>query len=67
MVWHTLSQYKKVEDAQFDTYIMVTQFGYIADPDTYDPRTLRNRVENLYKMRVQAGTWKPVLSNKSNN
>jgi hypothetical protein len=28
---------------------------------------LMNGVEKLYKMRVQAGTWQPAISNHSNN
>jgi hypothetical protein len=40
---------------------MVTRFGYVANPAIYLPRTLMQGVDNLYKMRVQAGTWQPGL------
>jgi hypothetical protein len=67
LILNLFEAYEKVEDAQFDTYIMVTRFGYIVDPDPYDPRMLMIRVENPYKMRVQARTWQPALQNQSNN
>jgi hypothetical protein len=61
LILNLFDAYKKVKDHQFATYIMVTRFGYIAAPDTYQPRTLMNGVENLYKMQVQAGTWQPAM------
>jgi hypothetical protein len=39
--------YKKVEEKQFDAYIMVTFFGYIAASYTYGQITLMEDVENL--------------------
>jgi hypothetical protein len=56
--------YKKVKDKQFATYIMVTRFGYVSAPDTYIPRTLMNGVVNLYKMRVQTGTWQTAIGSQ---
>jgi hypothetical protein len=59
LILNLFDAYEKVEDKHFATYVMVTQFGYVAAPDTYQPRTLMSGVENLNKMRVQAGTWQP--------
>jgi hypothetical protein len=61
LILNLFEAYQKVEDKEFSTYIMVTRFGYVAAPNTYEPRTLMSGVENLYKMRVQAGTWQPAL------
>jgi hypothetical protein len=61
LILNLFDAYENVEEKQFATYVMVTQFGYVAAPDTYQPRTLMQGVENLYKMRVQAGTWQPAL------
>jgi hypothetical protein len=57
LILNLFNAYDKVEGKQFATYVMVTRFGYVAAPDTYQPRNLMQEVENLYKMRVQAGTW----------
>jgi hypothetical protein len=61
LILNLFESYQKVEDKEFSTYIMITRFGYVAAPNTYDPRTLMSGVENLYKMRIQAGTWQPAL------
>jgi hypothetical protein len=61
LILNLFDAYEKVEDKQFSTYVKVTRFGYVAAPDTYQPRTLMQGVENLYKMRVQVGTWQPAL------
>jgi hypothetical protein len=61
LILNLFEAYQKVEDKEFSTYIMVTRFGYVAAPNTYEPRALMSGVENLYKMRVQAGTWQPAL------
>jgi hypothetical protein len=35
LIFHLFDAYEKVEDKQFSTYIMVTRFQYVAQPDTY--------------------------------
>jgi hypothetical protein len=62
LILHLFEAYEKVEDHQFATYIMVTRFGYVANPDAYEARPLMQGVENLYKTRTQAGTWQPALA-----
>jgi hypothetical protein len=59
--------YEAVGDNQISTYVMVTRFGYHENPSLYNPRTLMEGVENLYKYRVVAGTWNPGLANNGAN
>jgi hypothetical protein len=67
LMTHLFKAYKLIEDLEFTTYILVTKYGYAADPTAHNPRTLMHGVENQYKMRVQAGTWKTSIASKVNN
>jgi hypothetical protein len=62
-----LEAYDTIEDPQFNTFIMVTRFNYTANPALYDASAIMNAVENLYMMRVQAGTWTPGLQKQKLN
>jgi hypothetical protein len=42
------------------------QFRYTAAPNRFNARTLMESVENAYKRRVEAGTWKPMLEGMVN-
>jgi hypothetical protein len=53
-----------IEDKEFSTFIMITRYGYIANPIAYDPRTLMEGIENDYKICVKSGTWAPTLDKK---
>lgn len=64
LVLNLFKAYTLIEDDEFKTYIMVTRFGYNANPENYNARTLMDGVENIYKLRVEAGTWKPAISNQ---
>jgi hypothetical protein len=64
LILNLFDTYKKVENNQFLTYIMITRFGYIAAPNTYNAQTLLSSVENQYKMRVPAGTWMPSIASQ---
>jgi hypothetical protein len=61
LILNLFKAYNAVEDKEFTTYIMVTRFGYNANPAAYNARTLMDGVENIYKLRVESGTWKPSL------
>jgi hypothetical protein len=56
--------YKLIEDKEFSTFIMITQYGYIANPIGYNPRTLVEGVENDYIIRVETGTWAANIEKK---
>jgi hypothetical protein len=53
--------YMLIEVVEFKTYVLYMEIGYTAAPDGFNARTLMNNVENAYKRRVKAGTWKPLL------
>jgi hypothetical protein len=64
LIINLFKSYKMIEDKEFATFIMITRYGYIANPIAYDPRTLMEGVENDYKIRVESGTWSPNLEKK---
>jgi hypothetical protein len=67
LILNLFKAYNAVEDKEFTTYIMVTRFGYNANPIAYNARTLMDGVENIYKLRVESGTWKPSLISPAND
>jgi hypothetical protein len=57
LIFNLFKAYKQIKFREFLTYIMVTRFGYNANPIAYQPLTLMEGVENNYKLAVKAGTW----------
>jgi hypothetical protein len=53
-----------IEDKEFSTFVMITRYGYIANPAAYKPQTLIEGVESDYKNRVELGMWSPNLDKK---
>jgi hypothetical protein len=66
LILNLFKAYSVVEDNEFTTYVMVTRFGYNANPGLYNVRSLMDGVENIYKLRIEAGTWKPSLTSQTN-
>jgi hypothetical protein len=58
LVLNFFKAYLLVEDFELKTYVLYMQFGYTAAPVGFNARTLMESVENAYKRRVEAGTWK---------
>jgi hypothetical protein len=64
LILNLFKAYKLIEDKEFSTFIMITRYGYIANPNGYNPRTLMEGVENDYKIRVESGTWSSNIEKK---
>jgi hypothetical protein len=64
LIVNLFKAYELIEDAKFNHYVQYVQYGYSADPDAYNARTLINSVENNYRTRVEAGTWPKTFADK---
>jgi hypothetical protein len=64
VIVNLFKSYELIEDAKFNHYVQYVQYGYSADPDAYNARTLMNSVEKNYRTRVEAGTWPKTFADK---
>jgi hypothetical protein len=65
LIMNLFKAYALIEDNDFKTYVLYLRFGYNANPEDYNSRTLMNNVENAYKLRVEEGTWTPGIDKKT--
>jgi hypothetical protein len=64
LISNLFKAYALVEDTEFQTYIMMTRFEYRRMPMNYNASVLMNGIENLYKIRIESGTWNPSIANQ---
>jgi hypothetical protein len=59
--------YALIKGNNFKTCVLYLCFGYNANPNNYNSRTLMNNVENAYKLQIEEGTWTPVIDKKKDD
>jgi hypothetical protein len=67
LIMNLFKSYALIEDNDFKTYVLYLRFGYNANPEDCNSRTLMNNVENAYKLRVEEGTWTPGIDKKTDD
>jgi hypothetical protein len=64
LIVNLFKAYETIEDAKFSHFVQYTEYGYTANPETYNVRTLMNAIENHYRTRLEAGTWPKSTADK---
>jgi hypothetical protein len=64
LIVNLFKAYETIEDAKFNHFVQYTQYGYTADPNAYNARTLMSSIENHYRTRIEAGTWSKTIVDK---
>jgi hypothetical protein len=64
LIVNLFKSYKLIEDANFNHYVQYVQYGYSAEPEAYNARTLVNSVEKNYNTWFEAGAWPKTFADK---
>jgi hypothetical protein len=67
LIMNLFKAYALINNNNFKTYVLYLCFGYNANPNDYNLRTLMNSVEKAYKLRVEEGTWTPGINEKTDD